>query len=289
MYALSFAWNKQNFGRSHIVYIYSSDSCLFYTHCQIQQQIERLRISQMEKQLELKEASTRRKILALRQQLQGESVPVGISPTKQSMHKSAMKSDTKDALPVSNNDQTTTILKSRVQCRTESTDGLKDSQMQTPLSSKPQTTGGVESVSPQVAGETGPGVIYTQCAGDSEKKAVTGRELLVTRTGINSRITPSMRNTECYPQMVNDIKAKQHENRESSPSEVTSSSTSRSKTPCLKSRQRLALPEEIEETEYMSALQKQKARVSRIRRCIVAATVIQRAWRDYTSDKRINN
>lgn len=44
---------------------------------------------------------------------------------------------------------------------------------------------------------------------------------------------------------------------------------------------KLTLPEEIKETEYMSALQRQKARVSRIRRCIAAATVIQRAWRDY--------
>ena len=46
-------------------------------------------------------------------------------------------------------------------------------------------------------------------------------------------------------------------------------------------RPRLTLPEEIKETEYMTALQKQKARVSRIRRCIAAATVIQRAWREY--------
>lgn len=45
------------------------------------------------------------------------------------------------------------------------------------------------------------------------------------------------------------------------------------------SKARLTLPEEVKETEYMTALQRQRARVSRIRRCIVAATVIQRAWR----------
>ena len=41
----------------------------------------------------------------------------------------------------------------------------------------------------------------------------------------------------------------------------------------------LRLPEEMKEKEYMSAVEKRRARVSRIRRCIAAATVIQRAWR----------
>ncbi len=44
---------------------------------------------------------------------------------------------------------------------------------------------------------------------------------------------------------------------------------------------RLSLPDEVKETEYMTALQRQKARVSRIRRCIVAATIVQRAWRGH--------
>ena len=44
---------------------------------------------------------------------------------------------------------------------------------------------------------------------------------------------------------------------------------------------KLTLPEAIKETEYMTALQRQKARVSRIRRCIIAATVIQRTWRNH--------
>lgn len=46
-------------------------------------------------------------------------------------------------------------------------------------------------------------------------------------------------------------------------------------------REKLSLPEEVKETAYMSAVQRQRVRVSRIRRCIVAATVIQRAWRQY--------
>ena len=43
--------------------------------------------------------------------------------------------------------------------------------------------------------------------------------------------------------------------------------------------ERLTLLPEIKETEYMTAVQKQKVRVNRIRRCMIAATVIQRAWR----------
>ena len=44
-------------------------------------------------------------------------------------------------------------------------------------------------------------------------------------------------------------------------------------------QQRMPLPEEVKEREYMSAVQQQRLRVSRIRRCIAAATVIQRVWR----------
>ena len=50
-------------------------------------------------------------------------------------------------------------------------------------------------------------------------------------------------------------------------------------------RPRLTIPEEARETEYMGAVQRQRARVSRIRRCIAAATLIQRAWRKYREMK----
>ena len=60
-----------------------------------------------------------------------------------------------------------------------------------------------------------------------------------------------------------------------------SSTSEPSQQDTIVTRPRLTLPEEIKETEYMTALQRQKARVSRIRRCIAAATVIQRAWREY--------
>lgn len=53
-------------------------------------------------------------------------------------------------------------------------------------------------------------------------------------------------------------------------------------------RQRLAVPDTVKETEYMSAVTKQKARVSKIRRAIQAAIVIQRAWRKYKQNVIVN-
>ena len=53
-------------------------------------------------------------------------------------------------------------------------------------------------------------------------------------------------------------------------------------------RQRLAVPDTIKETEYMSAVTKQKTRVSKIRRAIQAAIVIQRAWRKYKQNHKLS-
>ena len=46
-------------------------------------------------------------------------------------------------------------------------------------------------------------------------------------------------------------------------------------------REKLTLPKMVKETEYMTAVERQKVRVAKIRRCMVAATVIQRAWRHH--------
>jgi hypothetical protein len=66
-----------------------------------------LRISQnlIEKQLELKEASTRRKILALKHQLQTGNKPPATAPEKQSTSTSAIVTRS-EAIPMSKSDQT---------------------------------------------------------------------------------------------------------------------------------------------------------------------------------------
>ena len=247
-----------------------------YIISQIQQQIERLRISQMEKQLELKEASTRRKILALRQQLQSGSKPPATAPEKRSMSTSTMS----EAIPMSKSDQT--VLSSNTQKfhKTEMATSLNNSPLQTP-----PTVQSTISTSGQGTRET-----YTLHRSNSKRTKESAHGPIefskVSPSPVINRLTPDSI-IDPHNIIGNKQETKLHEktvNQESSPSPVTTPST-KTDVPRSRSRQKLTLPEEIKETEYMSALQRQKARVSRIRRCIVAATVIQRAWRDYTDKK----
>ena len=232
----------------------------------------------MEKQLELKEASTRRKILALKQQLQSGNKLPATAPAKQSVHTSTTKiSDTRASIPVSKSDQT--ILSSDIRNKNGTTARLKNLPIQTPPSLKIQTVQNTFSTTEQ--GIRG----GTQHRGDSERTNKVSAPTEISKTSpprapeINRLII-----SDADPPVKHKFKqeTKQVVEQESKTPLVTSPS---SRTAHSKSRQKLTLPEEIKETEYMSALQRQKARVSRIRRCIVAATVIQRAWRDYNSGR----
>ena len=231
----------------------------------------------MEKQLELKEASTRRKVLALKQQLQSGSKPPATTPEKLST--SAMS----EAIPMSKSDQT--VLSSNIQKihKTEMTTSLNNSPLQTPPIVQ-------STVSTSVQGSNQSRTTHTLHRSDSERTKVSANGPIevseASPSPVINRLTPATSMTDPH-NIGNKQETNLHKkaiNQESSPPPVTTLST---KTDVLRSRshQKLTLPEEIKETEYMSALQRQKARVSRIRRCIVAATVIQRAWRDYTDNK----
>ena len=50
-------------------------------------------------------------------------------------------------------------------------------------------------------------------------------------------------------------------------------------------KQRLSFPSKLEETDSLSGIQHQRSRVLKIRRCIAAATIIQRAWRQYRQNQ----
>ena len=50
--------------------------------------------------------------------------------------------------------------------------------------------------------------------------------------------------------------------------------------------EKLTVSKEVKETGYMTEVQRQRVRVSRIRRCIASATIIQRAWRQYRTQLR---
>ena len=203
----------------------------------------------MEKQLELKEASTRRKILALKQQLQSSSKPPATAPERQSTSTLATMSK---GIPPSKSDQTM-LSSSRVQNIQSDSDPSKRTKL--PVTSPIEIS--KESPTP-----------------------------VINRLTPNRGIVTDSQNIILNKQETKLCK-KPAADQDSSPppqAPVTTPST-KTDTHDSRSRQKLMLPEEIKETEYMSALQRQKARVSRIRRCIVAATVIQRAWRDYTDKK----
>ena len=234
----------------------------------------------MEKQLELKEASTRRKILALKQQLQSGSKPPATAPEKRSMSTSAMS----EAIPMSKSDQT--VLSSNIQKihKTEMATSLNYSPLQTPPTVQ-------STISTPGQGSNQSRETHTLHRSDSERAKESAHGPIeiskVSPSPVINRLTPDTSIIDPHNIIGNKQETKLHEktvNQESSPSPVTTPST-KTDVPRSRSRQKLTLPEEIKETEYMSALQRQKARVSRIRRCIVAATVIQRAWRDYTDKK----
>lgn len=257
---------------------------------QIQQQIERLRISQMEKQLELKEASTRRKILALKQQLQnpGNKPPL-TAPEKHSMSTSATVNQT---IPTSKSDQTmlsSNILKIKSEAMTTSL-SMSNSPLQTPPSHAVQTLPMQNTFSTSERDVHQSKALHTQHNPRDSERTKVSTPIEISKASpatITNRITHD-RTGIIDPHVQQKQETKLHEkavrvNQESIPQPVATPSTrTESGMPHSKSRQKLTLPEEIKETEYMTALQRQKARVSRIRRCIVAATVIQRAWRDYT-------
>jgi hypothetical protein len=234
----------------------------------------------MEKQLELKETNTRRKILALKQQLQSGNKPPTTVPEKRSTSTSA--TTISEAIPTSTCDQT--VLSSNIQ-KTRS-----NNIMLTSLRSSPQQTRAVQTVHNTFSTseqETHPSrpVLMQHRPGDSDRtKASAPIEISkALPTPVANRITAAGTDIVTNPHIESKQETKFHVktvNKESCPPPVTIPST-KTDMPRSRCHQKLTLPEEIKETEYMSALQRQKARVSRIRRCIVAATVIQRAWRDF--------
>jgi hypothetical protein len=243
----------------------------------------------MEKQLELKEASTRRKILALKQQLQNGNKLPATAPEKQLTSTSTTVTRS-EAIPTSKSDQT--VLSSNIQkTRSDMSTSLRNSPQQTPPSYAVQTVQNTFSRSEQETPRQSRAVYTQHSPGESNRTKVwVPIEIRkASPTPIANRlITAASTDTMTNPHIGSRQETKRLEkavNKESSPPPMTTPST-KTDTPRSRSHQKLTLPEEVKETEYMSALQRQKARVSRIRRCIVAATVIQRAWRDYTSDRK---
>ncbi len=236
---------------------------------QVTSQIEQLKITQMEKKLELKEASTRRKILALKHKLfagrnstspsQQHSNTIQQSSSQSLSQSQATHLQFDELIPAAKNcvyppnmvshsagasvQMFTTTASSAVTPHSECNSKSLISLNQT-LSSKNE---GIQLLSPKT---------------DNDMSKTTH---IVTQVDISS---PNSENLLESASKVETPKRQMIWN-------VKDPSSLQVHSPPVK----LTLPEEVKETEYMTAVQKQKARVSKIRRCIVAATLIQRAWR----------
>ena len=193
--------------------------------------------------------------------------------------------DAKAPIPMSKSDQT--VSSSSVHNRTEMTVRLSDSPIQTLISPSHKVRNALPK-STQGNNETR--AVCVQQIGDSERIKLSApteiSKVSLIPQAIHHINNLASHTSKSDPPFNNKKETKLIDTKVVNQVPSTSSMTSpSSRTPRPNSRQKLTLPEEIKETEYMSALQRQKARVSRIRRCIVAATVIQRAWRDYTDKK----
>lgn len=246
---------------------------------QVQQQIDKLRISQMEKQLQLKEASTRRKILALKQQLQSAgSKPPSTAPAKPFTEPDAVPQVKCDNASIQSSKSDDVMMTSR----SEKLPNFSDLPIQQPppLVHKVQLQKTTLTATPLHSANKMN--IYTGHSRKTSESSRTKPHIPVEVNTFSQDVTSSRQTSSRERSAIGGGGATNLSNKEAANQEIGALSRLSDQQKC---RQKLTLPEEIKETEYMSAIQRQKARVSRIRRCIVAATVIQRAWRDYKDEK----
>ncbi len=206
----------------------------------------------MEKQLELKEASTRRKILILKQQLLA-----GHNTTSSRPH-------TDDSLQA-RSQSTQPLSIPQAESRQETNDHLHTTHL--------HTTTNFQGNSSTASHST----ITPQLQYDPESP-------------LSRNWTTGSRTEENQSSLTHHSRTAQPDSSQKSPEHSLRVETNRkgihtpdkiNATTVKSSPVKLTLPDEVKETEYMTAIQKQKARVSKIRRCIVAATLIQRAWRTH--------
>ena len=243
----------------------------------MQQQIEDLKQVQMEKQLLLKEAATRKRLLALKQQLQADSRRHSSNKlTAQEQKEVAPKTAPSETFHVTEHESSTAA------------------QLSLSVNGKWPTRLSIKS-QPSQAPPPPPSTTTSKMANSvSHDKFVKEETLLRYKQSLLLDTTTSHNTckTDHKPEIVARMpeKTKQVTSPSIDKNEVTNANQTKplknqsnatvhnSK---LSTKQRLAVPDTIKETEYMSAVMKQKARVSRIRQAINAAVVIQRAWRKY--------
>ena len=252
----------------------------------MQQELEELKQVQMEKQLQLKEAATRQKLIALKQKLKSDS--------KMPSTKSQIIENTRDTtangtvnLPVTpKTAQSETTVHAKTNCSgvqlSMSINGKWPSNIKS-QNTKPTTE---NTTTPkqdkQLKYQTS---TFSSLLPDAFKPISSNNTSFIIddKPGIilddtKQAPSPSKNETPTHMDKPKSSEENAHSDLKSRTPSTNANSTSQHK-PVM--RHKLTVPEMVKETEYMSALNKQKARVSRIRRAIHAAEVIQKAWRKY--------
>ena len=250
----------------------------------------------MEKQMLLKEAATRKKLLALKQQLQADSrMHLNNKLVAKSSSKNSTADDREMVAPKTAQSEKFHTAEHEVTSRLSiSMNGNWPARMS--VNSQPSETPPASSITTATTMSNTRKVNHSVNQDNSslqeEKKQKYKQSsfgpLLLDTTSLSGKASV----TDHKPGVAD--KAKEVTSPRVSKEEVitvnqTKTSTNESNLSTAKSthnssttaRQRLAVPDTVKETEYMSAVTKQKARVSKIRKAIQAAVVIQRAWRQY--------
>ena len=254
----------------------------------------------MEKQMLLKEAATRKKLLALKQQLQADSKMHSTNKlTAKGQNEASSKTSTADNREMvapktaqseklhTTEYEATTRLSMSLNGNWPTRMSVNSQPSETPASSSITTTTTTNNTS-----KANPGVSQDKSSMQEEKKlkykqSSFGPLLLDTTSSSDKASTidhkPGVADKvkEVTSPRVNKEKVVTLNQNKSSIKESNDSTAKCAHNPNTIARQRLAVPDTVKETEYMSAVTKQKSRVSKIRKAIQAAVIIQRAWRKY--------
>jgi len=261
----------------------------------MQQELEELKQIQMEKQLQLKEAATRQKLLALKQQLKSDSrmpttkhenacssnatgngtinLPVTSKTTQSEITGHTKANDNSVQLSVSMDGKWPSNIKSQ---KTKLPQHTTENSGNTAIPKQDKQLKYQTSTFSSLLPDT-----FKPISGD-ENSFITDHKPMIVLDDTKQATSPCKNETPTHMDKPGNENARS--DLKSSDTEMTgttranATSTSQHK-PVVKLK--LAVPDMVKETEYMSALNKQKARVSRIRRAIHAAEVIQKAWRKY--------
>ena len=253
-------------------------------------QIDSLRVSQAEKQLELREATTKRKLLALKQQLNASMSPTSETAPPISPCHTQYTSDNSRMTAMSSLQQSPSHVSSSMVQK-----DMGSSTVPALQPTKPQMASCQDVTSPTTSSDTHPTSNISSNSIGSPPPAVTSPHSPSHYQIRSPPPTTPLKSPPDAPSHVMEgvpsssrngmsaLRARLMASQDSNWCKHTVSGGG-GRTGRREGVKDSALPcTEGKEAEFMSVAQRQKERVQRIRRAMHAAMVIQRAWRRYRS------